>query len=101
MGDGVNIAAQLKAICEPGAICLSKDAYRQVRDKLQVTFADLGEQSLKNIARPVHAYALKLGAATSAPAASPKARNKSFTWSALAVVLVAVLVAAGAFAWRK
>ena len=62
MGDGVNVAARLQAICEPGGVCLSEDAYRQVRDKLQATFADLGEQSLKNIARPVRAYALKPGA---------------------------------------
>src|SRR5208337_2286592 len=67
MGDGVNVAARLQAICEPGGICLSEDAYRQVRDKLQVTFADLGEQWLKNIARPLRAYALKIGATADAP----------------------------------
>src|SRR5271165_7249053 len=53
MGDAVNVAARLQSICEPGGICLSEDAYRQVRDKLQVRFSDLGEQSLKNIVRPV------------------------------------------------
>ena len=62
MGDGVNVAARLEAICEPGGICLSEDAYRQVRDKLQETFVDLGEQNLKNIARPVRAYGLKTAA---------------------------------------
>ena len=61
MGDGVNVAARLEAICEPGGICLSEDAYRQVRDKLHETFVDLGEQNLKNIARPVRAYGLKTG----------------------------------------
>jgi adenylate cyclase len=45
MGDGVNIAARLEAICEPGGICLSEDAYRQARDKVQDDFVDLGEQS--------------------------------------------------------
>jgi adenylate cyclase len=58
MGDGVNIAARLEGIAKPGAICLSEDAYRQVRDKITVEFADLGEQSLKNIARPVRVYRL-------------------------------------------
>src|SRR5208283_2374729 len=58
MGDGVNIAARLEGICEPGAIVLSEDAYRQVRDKINETFVDLGEQNLKNIARPMRAYAL-------------------------------------------
>ncbi|MBV9286829.1 MAG: adenylate/guanylate cyclase domain-containing protein, partial [Hyphomicrobiales bacterium] len=58
MGEGVNIAARLEGICEPGAIVLSEDAWRQVRDKLPLTFVDLGEQQLKNIARPMRAYAL-------------------------------------------
>ncbi|HME82992.1 MAG TPA: adenylate/guanylate cyclase domain-containing protein [Roseiarcus sp.] len=58
MGDGVNVAARLESICEPGGICLSEDAYRQVRDKLIEAFVDLGDQNLKNIARPVRAYAL-------------------------------------------
>jgi len=56
MGDGVNIAARLEGICEPGGICISEDAFRQVRDKLSARFVDLGERSLKNIARPVRAY---------------------------------------------
>ena len=50
MGDGVNIAARLEGIAEPGGICLSEDAYRQVRDRLQEEFIDLGEKDLKNIA---------------------------------------------------
>ncbi len=58
MCDGVNIAARLEGICEPGGICLSEDAYRQVRDRISETFVDLGEQNLKNIARPMRAYAL-------------------------------------------
>jgi adenylate cyclase len=58
MGDGVNIAARLEAICEPGGICLSEDAYRQARDKVQDKFVDLGEQTLKNITRPVRAYSM-------------------------------------------
>src|SRR5213592_1124472 len=58
MGDGVNIAARLEGICEAGGICLSEDAYRQVRDKIKEPFIDLGEQALKNIARPMRAYRL-------------------------------------------
>jgi adenylate cyclase len=56
MGDGVNIAARLEGISEPGGICISEDAYRQVRDKIEARFVDLGEQDLKNIPRPVRAY---------------------------------------------
>jgi adenylate cyclase len=56
LGDGVNIAARLEGITEPGGICISEDAYRQVRGKVEAEFADLGEQSLKNIARPLRVY---------------------------------------------
>ena len=56
MGDGVNIAARLEGICEPGGICLSNAAYEQVRDKLKYEFIDLGDKDLKNIARPVRVY---------------------------------------------
>ena len=62
MGDGVNIAARLERIAAPGSICLSEDAYRQVRDKLREEFVDLGDHSLKNIARPVRVHAIKAGA---------------------------------------
>ena len=58
MGDGVNIAARLEAICEPGGVCLSEDVYRQARDKVQDKFVDLGEQTLKNIVRPLRAYSM-------------------------------------------
>ncbi len=58
MGGGVNIAARLEGICEPGGVCISEDAYRQVRDKVKEQFIDLGEQALKNISRPIRAYRL-------------------------------------------
>jgi hypothetical protein len=58
LGDGVNVAARLEGIAEPGGICISSSAYDQVRGKVTVEFSDLGEQSLKNIARPVHVYAV-------------------------------------------
>ena len=66
-GDGVNIAARLESIAQPGGICISDDAYRQVRGKLNVNFQDSGEQELKNIARPVRVYQLR-------PEASGEAR---------------------------
>src|SRR5215831_8875730 len=58
LGDGVNIAARLEGIAEPGRICISSSAYDQVQGKVSVEFADLGEQILKNITRPVRAYAV-------------------------------------------
>jgi len=65
-GDGVNIAARLESIAQPGGICISDDAYRQVRGKIDVNFQDSGEQELKNIARPVRVYQLRPEAATAA-----------------------------------
>jgi TolB-like protein/Flp pilus assembly protein TadD len=58
LGDGVNVAARLESIAEPGGICISSSAYDQVRGKVAVEFTDLGEQTLKNIARPIRAYAV-------------------------------------------
>jgi class 3 adenylate cyclase len=53
-GDGVNVAARLEALAEPGGICVSRVVHEEVRDKLDVAFEDMGEQQVKNIARPVH-----------------------------------------------
>jgi TolB-like protein/class 3 adenylate cyclase len=80
-GDGVNIAARLEGIAEPGGICISSSAYEQVIGKVAVEFADLGEQSLKNIARPVRAYAMvpkgggaamRAGGETPGPRSAPR-----------------------------
>jgi adenylate cyclase len=75
MGDGVNIAARLEGICAPNGICLSEDAYRQVRDRLKEEFIDLGEKELKNIARPVRAYALKTASTGTGMAFAPPASS--------------------------
>jgi adenylate cyclase len=65
-GDGVNIAARLEALAEPGGICLSAAAHEQVRDRLDIAFDDLGEQQVKKITRPVRTYAVALGASSRA-----------------------------------
>ena len=70
-GDGVNVAARLEGIAEPGGICFSRAAFEQVDGKLDVSFEDGGEQKLKNIARPVRVYRAKFIAATSAPLLVP------------------------------
>ena len=77
MGDGVNIAARLEGIADPGGICLSEDAYRQVRDRLKEQFVDLGEKELKNIARPVRVYSIKIDLAGPLPPPQPSAPEKS------------------------
>src|SRR5450432_2472885 len=71
MGDGVNIAARLEGIGKPGEICLSEDAYRQVKGRLELTVTDLGPQSLKNIVQTIRAYSLQVGAPMRAKAAPP------------------------------
>src|SRR6266571_4496054 len=69
LGDGVNVAARLEGIAEPGGICISDAAYQQVRDKVDVNFENAGEQQLKNIARPVRVYRVLVD--------GPKARSFS------------------------
>jgi TolB-like protein/class 3 adenylate cyclase len=114
MGDGVNIAARLEGVAEPGTICLSEDAYRQVKQRLDLKVSDLGAVQLKNIAEPIHVYSLEVGqpaqakpAATGAAAANfqsaastPKARAWLSRWPAFAAALALVLLALGVFAWR-
>jgi TolB-like protein/class 3 adenylate cyclase/Flp pilus assembly protein TadD len=77
LGDGVNIAARLESIAEPGGICLSEDAYHQVRDRLNEEFIDLGDKVLKNIDRPVRVFSVTTGSGSLAPAVHPSAALKS------------------------
>ena len=77
MGDGVNIAARLEAIAAPGAICLSEDAYRQVKGRLELTVTDLGPTQLKNIAEPIRVYLLEVGKVAQVEPALAPAPEKS------------------------
>src|SRR6202023_2680931 len=61
-GDGVNIAARLEGIAEPGGVCISDDAQRQIRGKVDIAFDDMGPQALKNIAEPMRAWRMQIGA---------------------------------------
>ena len=74
-GDGVNIAARLEGIAEPGGVCISDDVHRQVRGRIEIAFDDLGAQDLKNIAEPVEAFGIRTGTVSAAtPAPSPAAQ---------------------------
>jgi len=77
MGDGVNIAARLEGIAKPGAICLSEDAYRQVKGRLDVMVSDLGQTELKNIAEPIRVYSLEVGSAAQVSAPSVAGAEKA------------------------
>ena len=95
-GDGVNIAARLESICEPGGVAISASAYDQVRDKIEYRCVDRGEYLVKNIARPVRVYALDLSGPGSAAAAPGKLSvpQRRVAWRRTAYVVAAILVAA-------
>jgi adenylate cyclase len=102
LGDGVNVAARLEGIAEPGGICLSEDAYRQVRGKVPVEFVDMGEPQLKNIARPVRVYALDAQSVPSmpeAPASPQQEQARRPPRFRLAVMGLAGLVLVAAALW--
>jgi adenylate cyclase len=102
MGDGVNIAARLEGVCEPGAICLSEDAYRQVKGRLDLAVSDLGPTQLKNIAEPIRVYSLRVGVPAQAKSAMPAGPPVSKRRSALAQFaagITALVVVIAASAW--
>jgi TolB-like protein/class 3 adenylate cyclase/Tfp pilus assembly protein PilF len=76
-GDGVNIAARLEALAEPGGICISRMVRDQIREKLPYPFEDMGEQTVKNIARPVRAYLLSAASVAALPPVTSSARPRS------------------------
>ena len=90
-GDGVNIAARLEGLAEPGGIVLSAAAFDQVVGKMSVTAHDLGQQTLKNIARPVHAYAI------GGPRSATGSGRRNWPVLALALIGLVVVVASGLF----
>jgi adenylate cyclase len=102
MGDGVNVAARLQGIAKPGGICISDDAHRQVKSRLDLKVNDLGPVALKNIAEPMRAYSLEIGTppeARSPPPAdqaksAPK-RRSSFAPLAAVAALVVLLAVSG------
>jgi adenylate cyclase len=101
-GDGVNVAARLEGIAKPGGICLSEDAYRQVRGKLDVPIADAGKQRLKNIANPVRVYRIEPSAASMAATdalSSNPARRWRWSVPAIAVAAITVVAVLAAIVW--
>jgi adenylate cyclase len=102
MGDGVNIAARLEGICKPGAICLSEDAYRQVKGRLDLAVTDLGQTQLKNIAEPIRVYSLRVGVPAQAgpeTAVQPAAPKKRSALASLFAVIAGLLILIGGGAW--
>jgi adenylate cyclase len=99
-GDGVNIAARLEQIAPPGGVCLSEDAYRQVRGKLEIPIAEVGEQKLKNISNPIKVYLIEPSVAAAVEPAAPLARPRRLAslWAWGGAVIIAAIVFA-AITW--
>jgi len=100
-GDGVNIAARLEAMAEPGGVCISGTAFDHALHKVDVGFASLGEQRLKNIADPVRAYRLLLDPAALGKVVAAPHRPGSRVMIMASVAALAFAVLAGIFAWQK
>jgi adenylate cyclase len=98
MGDGVNIAARLEGIAKPGTICLSEDAYRQVKSRLDLAVTDLGATRLKNIAEPVRVYSLEVGRPAQAKPVEPMKplmpKKRSMLGPIVAGVVALIVIAA-------
>ena len=97
-GDGVNIAARLEALAEPGGLCISRTVRDHIGDRLPYSFDDIGEQNVKNIAQPVHAYAMSAAAVASLPEVAtpsrligPSRRNRA----RLAILMASIVAAIG------
>jgi len=96
MGDGVNVAARLESVAKPGAICLSEDAYRQVKGRLDLKVSDLGPTHLKNIAEPVRVYSLQVGQPAQQLKLKSTPRDRLVP---VLAALAAILVIAAAAGW--
>ena len=106
-GDGINVAARLESICEPGSICISRKVYEEVKHRFEIHYSDIGEQSLKNIAEPVHAYLIKVSGAAPSAVASPgprpsaAARSTAPGRAVMIATAVAAICAFGAVLWSN
>lgn len=94
LGDGVNVAARIQTATAPGGICISGSVYDQIQNKLSLDFNPLGEQTYKNIAKPVRTYTISEGAAVTAPARSTRLLP-------LAAITAAVLAGAGYWGYQR
>src|SRR5262245_52639089 len=95
-GDWVNVAARLEGLSEPGGICISQQAFDQIETKLDLRYEDLGDQRVKNIARPVHAYRIRLNSTQPRQAFLHKAPRRNLT----AIAALLVLGLAVVLAWQ-
>ncbi len=99
-GDGVNVAARLEGLAEPGGICVSSSVFEQVKHKLSLGFEDLGPQEVKNIAEPVSAYRLVPGSVSVAATAKTPSAARRWRMPAIAAAILMALAAGGVAWWQ-
>ena len=95
IGDGVNVAARLERICPPGGLLVSGSAYDQLDGKLEIGLEAMGEQHVKNIARPIRVYGLRPSGVVTRPLPAEAKQHRLLPWAAGALILVLALVAVG------
>ncbi len=101
-GDGVNIAARLEGLADPGGICVARNVYDQVEPKVDLTFEDLGEREVKNIPRPVQVFKVLLDSpATNHPAVAAAKAKRSLRWPLVAGGLALLVIVAGVALWQR
>jgi adenylate cyclase len=101
-GDGVNIAARLEGLADPGGICVARNVFNQVKGKLDLSFEHLGEREVKNIAEPVTVYRVALddkAMALVTPVVQDAAKPKRWRWAAVIAVVAVVIAVVGAVVW--
>jgi TolB-like protein/class 3 adenylate cyclase len=101
-GDGVNVAARLEAMAEPGGICVSRTVFDHVKGKVEIGFEDLGAQKVKNIPEPVQTFKVLLGSPTAEHAivATPAAK-RTLLWPMVAGSLIVLVIVSGALLWLR
>ncbi len=101
-GDGVNVAARLEAIAEPGGICVSRNVFNQAKNKVEFDFEDLGERQMKNIPEPVRVFRVLMERKPeSRVIGEAQTAKRSWRWPAIATVAIALVAAASAVAWLR
>ena len=101
-GDGVNVAARLEAIAEPGGICVSRNVFNQAKNKVEFGFEDLGERQMKNIPEPVCVFRVLMEPKPEGRViGEPRTAKRSWRWPAIATVAIALVAAASAVAWLR
>jgi class 3 adenylate cyclase len=100
LGDGVNVAARIQTLAEPGGICISGSVYDQIQNKLSLQFKPLGDQNLKNIARPVRAFSITRGESGVLPSRARSAGGKPARVVAVATIAISAIAVVGYWLYR-